>query len=53
MPSNVSGNRGQYIKESGGQNSKSNSGRTAIKHSAVNNPVPGKGEKGSDKGGKK
>ena len=53
MSSNTSGNKGQYIRESGGQNSKSHSGRTSIKHSAVNNPVPGKGGKGSDKGGKK
>lgn len=53
MSSRASGNNKQNVRKSGSLGSRSSSGHTSVKHSAVNNPVPGKGGNGSDKGGKK
>ena len=55
MSSNKSGNKGQKVNfNESVQNWTINDGSSSTKrHSAVNNPVPGKGGKGTDKGGKK
>ena len=53
MSSHVPSNNNPNVQKSGYTNKSLNSGHTAVKHSAVNNPVPGKGGNRSGKGGKK
>ena len=46
MSSNISENKNKTIRQDGHKSSNSkNSGHSTIKHSAVSNPVPGKGGK--------
>lgn len=45
MASNTSGNKTQNVRHDNSSGNKTNSGRTTVKHSAVSNPVPGKGGK--------
>jgi len=45
MASNTSGSKNQTTRHDGSLRTRTNSGHTTVKHSAVSNPVPGKGGK--------
>lgn len=45
MAPNTSGNNRQTTRHDSSSGNKTNSGHTTVKHSAVSNPVPGKGGK--------
>ena len=43
MSANISGNRSKPVQNNGSSGNRVNKGSSTKKHSAVNNPVPGKG----------